>query len=70
MPRRRKEEDLERLYQAVEQYPGQRASFFARLLNWPRSKVTRALPDLEDRGYLLYEDDRGGLYPFKKHKDK
>ena len=68
MPRWRKPEDLQRLYRAIEEYPGQRPSFFARLLNWPRSKVLRALPDLEDRGYLLSEDDRGRLFPFGKHR--
>ncbi len=66
MPRRRRREDLERLYRAIEQHPGQRASAIARLLGWARSKVTRALPDLEEHGYLLAEDDQGRLFPFRK----
>ncbi len=66
MPRRRDPNDLERLYEAIQENPGQRASFFARLLKWPRSKVTRALPDLEDHGYLLSEDEKGRLFPFRK----
>lgn len=65
MPRRRKPEDLEVLYRAVERHPGQRPGWLARLLGWPRSKVTRALPDLEEHGRLLYEDDQGRLYPFR-----
>ena len=68
MPRRRNPKDLERLYRAIEEHPGQRAAFFAQLLNWPRSKVTRALPDLEEHGYLLAEDDQGRLFPFRKRR--
>ncbi len=68
MPRRRKPQDLERLYQAVQRHPGRRASWLARLLGWPRSKVTRALPDLEEQGYLLYEDEQGRLFPFRRRR--
>lgn len=68
MPRRRHWEDLERLYRAVETHPGKKPSFFARLLGWPRSKVIRMLPDLEEHGYLLSEDSQGRLFPFRKPK--
>ncbi len=70
MPRRRDRKDLERLYRAVEQHPGRRPSFFARLFGWPRSKVTRMLPDLDDHGYLLSEDERGRLFPFRRRRGR
>ncbi len=38
----------------------------ARLLGLHRSEVTRSLPVLEDKGFHLIEDDRGGLWPFRK----
>jgi len=54
------------LYQYIEQYPGQRPGKLARLLGWHRSEVTRALPALEERGYLLAEDAQGRLWPYRK----
>ncbi|MCB9136580.1 MAG: hypothetical protein H6636_14240 [Anaerolineales bacterium] len=59
---------LDRLYEAVEDYEGERPGFFARLLGWQRSDVTRALPALEDEGLLVSEDDRGGLWLFRRNK--
>lgn len=57
---------LEEIYHKIEAYPGKRAASLARLLGLNRSEVTRSLPALEERGWLVYEDDRGGLYPFDK----
>jgi DNA-binding MarR family transcriptional regulator len=66
MARNASYERLERIYAAVEEHPGKRPGFLARLLGLQRSEVTRALPSLEKDGYLLSEDERGGLWPFKK----
>ncbi len=59
----------------IEEHPGNKAGLIARLLGLHRSEVTRSLPALQDKGYLLIEDDRGGLSPgllrlrpFKKSK--
>jgi DNA-binding IclR family transcriptional regulator len=57
---------MEAIYRKVEQHPGERAGFIARLLGLNRSEVTRALPGMERRGLLLSEDERGGLWPFRK----
>jgi len=56
---------LESLRVAVELNPGKRAGFLARLLEWRREEVNRALTTLNDRGVLFSEDERGGLWPFK-----
>lgn len=56
----------EQIYRTIEKHPGKKAGFFARLLGLQRSEVTRTLPNLEDRGLHLIEDDKGGLWPFKK----
>jgi len=37
-------------------------------LGLDRSEVTRSLPALDESGFLLAEDERGGLWPFGKKK--
>jgi Mn-dependent DtxR family transcriptional regulator len=57
---------MEQIYRKIEEHPGKRPGFIARLLGMNRSEVTRALPSLQDKGLLVSEDDKGGLWPFKK----
>ena len=66
MARKIEEKKLEKIYEKVEENPGKKAGFIARLLGLNRSEVTRSLPALDDKGLYIYEDDEGGLYP---HKD-
>ncbi len=66
MSRNPQPERLEAIYQKVEEQPGERPGAIAQLLGLNRSEVTRALPALEDQGYLLYEDQKGRLWPFQK----
>ena len=63
-------ERLEKIYQAVEEYPGEKPGFIARLLGLHRSQVTRMLPILEEHGYLLAEDERGGLWAPSTNGDR
>ena len=65
MTRKADSSRLESLKVAIESNPGQRAGFLARLLDWRREEVSRALTTLNDRGVLFSEDKRGGLWPFK-----
>ena len=58
----------EEIYRTIEKHPGKKAGLIARLLGLHRSEVTRSLPTLEEKGYRLIEDDKGGLWPFKKSK--
>lgn len=64
MARKVEEKKLEKIYDKVEENPGKKAGFIAKLLRLNRSEVTRSLPALEDKGLFIYEDDHGGLYPF------
>lgn len=64
MPRQANDDRLNQLRRAIKENPGKRAGFFSRLLNWRREEVSRRLVSLNDRGELLSEDDRGGLWPF------
>lgn len=66
MARKTDDKKLESIYNTVQEHPGKKAGFIARLLGLNRSEVTRSLPTLEDRGLHLSEDDKGGLWPFKK----
>jgi Mn-dependent DtxR family transcriptional regulator len=59
---------VEQIYRKIEEYPGKRPGFIAHLLGLNRSEVTRALPSLQDKGLLISEDDKGGLWPFKKSR--
>ncbi|MFZ5879316.1 MAG: hypothetical protein ACOY0R_08090 [Chloroflexota bacterium] len=68
MARKSNDEKIESIYNRVQEHPGQKAGFIARLLGLQRSEVTRSLPALDEKGLLLYEDDKGGLWPFKKSK--
>ena len=58
----------ENIYRKIEKHPGKKAGFIARLLGLNRSEVTRSLPALEEKGLYLSEDEKGGLWPFRKTK--
>lgn len=66
MARKYSSHRLEDIYETIEKEPGNKPGLIARLLSVPRSAVTRALPALEDEGYLLSEDEKGGLWPFNR----
>jgi Mn-dependent DtxR family transcriptional regulator len=68
MARKPQDERLESIYNKVQENPGERPGFIARLLGLNRSEVTRMLPAMEDRGLYVSEDDKGGLWPFSKNK--
>ena len=68
MARQPQDERLESIYNKVEEYPGEKPGFIARLLGLNRSEVTRSLPALDDKEMYLYEDERGGLWPFGRRK--
>lgn len=52
------------IYSATRLWPGIRMAEIAVRLGLHRSDVARALPELERRRLLLWEDDSGRLYPF------
>lgn len=59
MGRKQDAQRLEMIAQTIEQYPGRKPGWVARLLGLDNKTMMRALPQLEDNGYLLVEDDRG-----------
>ncbi len=66
MARPANQDRTEQIYRKIEEHPGKKAGFIARILGMNRSEVTRTLPALEDKGLYLTEDEKGGLWPFKK----
>lgn len=66
MARLANQQKVERIYQQIEEHPGRKAGMIARMLGLNRSEVTRSLPILEEQGLLVSEDEKGGLWPFRK----
>jgi len=64
----KKEPEFEEMAEQIEAQPGISASELARRLGVPTSTVTRRLPSMDEAGILLAEDEKGGLWPFGKHK--
>jgi DNA-binding IclR family transcriptional regulator len=63
---RKKQGEFEEMDHIIEERPGIRPAELARQLDVARSTVQRRLPSLEEAGYLYSEDERGGLWPFKR----
>ena len=63
---RKKEPELQQMYETLETKPGITPGKLAKELGVARSTVHRRLPSLEEAGYLLSEDKKGRLWPFKK----
>lgn len=60
----KKDVDFAEMKELIAQQPGISAAELARQLDVERSTIARRLPSLGEAGFLLYEDDDGGLYPF------
>ena len=58
---KKKEVDFADMETAVRQQPGILPAELARMLEVDRSTITRRLPSMDEAGFLLYEDDNGGL---------
>jgi len=65
---RKKRRTFDRMDRIIREEPGIRPAELARRLDVHRSTVQRRLPSMEEAGYLYAEDDRGGLWPFKRVK--
>ncbi len=62
----KKRSERKRMDEIIRQNQGIRQAELARRLDVARSTVARRLPCMEEAGYLYAEDDRGGLWPFKR----
>lgn len=62
----KKGEEREEMDGMIQQSPGIRPAELARRMGVSRSTVQRRLPAMEEAGYLYSEDERGGLWPFRR----
>lgn len=62
----KKKEEFETMNRTIQDNPGLSPAELARRLGVTRSTVLRRLPSVEEAGYLYYEDEKGGLWPFKR----
>jgi len=62
----KKTDEMEDTFVEIEQNPGVNPAQLAERLGVAASTIQRRLPSMGDAGLLLYEDDRGGLWPFDK----
>jgi DNA-binding IclR family transcriptional regulator len=62
----KKRREFDRMDLIIKAQPGIRPTELARRLDVARSTVTRRLPSMEEAGYLYAEDERGGLWPFRR----
>lgn len=67
MPRRSTKYDLAAIYAYLEEHPGIRKTTLARYANCSRNPDS-LLVLLECQGFILSEDESGGLYPFRRVK--
>ncbi|HFC09911.1 MAG TPA: winged helix-turn-helix domain-containing protein [Chloroflexi bacterium] len=66
--RKRNQAEYERMAALIQENPGIRPAALAQRLGVARSTVQRRLPSLEEMGYLLYEDQSGRLFFWRKVK--
>lgn len=63
---RKKKDEFEVMDEIIQDKPGITPTELARELRSHPSTITRRLPSLDEAGYLYYEDEKGGLWPFNK----
>jgi DNA-binding IclR family transcriptional regulator len=62
----KKETAFDEMDRVIQEQPGIKPAELAREVGVARSTVARRLPSMEEAGYLYSEDDRGGLWPFRR----
>lgn len=63
---KKKEPEFELMDDVIRDRPGIIPAQLAEKLGLSRSTVLRRLPSMEEAGYLYSEDERGGLWPFRR----
>ena len=69
MARSGNQERLDEIVNLIQNNPEKKSGWIARLLGSDNKTLTRALPQLEERGDLIFEDEKGRLTWFGRRKD-
>lgn len=69
MARKGDEQRLDNILNTIIDNPGKRPGWLARRLGFDNKTMMRALTQLEDRGDLLIEDERGRLSWFGRKRN-
>lgn len=64
----KKQSAFDEMDRVIQKQPGIKPAELAREVGVSRSTVSRRLPSMEEAGYLYSEDDRGGLWPFRRKR--
>ena len=62
----KKETEMAQTFAQIAENPGLNPSELAQRLGVASSTIQRRLPSMSEAGFLLFEDDQGGLWPFGK----
>jgi DNA-binding IclR family transcriptional regulator len=65
MPRKADKNKLQKAITLFHRQPGQKSGTYARKLGMHKEAFNRLLVQLNDKNILLYEDDKGRIWPFK-----
>ena len=64
----KKQDEYDTMDEVIQNNLGISQAELARELEVERSTISRRLPSMEEAGYLYYEDEDGGLWPFRRKK--
>jgi hypothetical protein len=64
MAKQKNNQKLDDIYNAVEANPDRKIGWFARLFHSDNNSMTKMFVQLNDRGNLLQEDDKGRIRKF------
>lgn len=62
----KQDNEYQKMDEVIKEQPGIRQAQLARELEVSPSTVSRRLPSMNEAGYLYWEDEKGGLWPFKR----
>jgi hypothetical protein len=69
MARKSDDHRLRNAAKLINEWPGQKSGVYARMMGCHREIFNRLLVQLDDWGFLLFEDRKGGLWPFRNDDD-
>jgi hypothetical protein len=57
------------IFKAIRENPGNTTYGIGKIIGKTHTQVQCMLPSLDFHGMLIYEDEKGRLYPYEQHTD-